>query len=270
MSQLPPAADSPSTLDLFLDGLLVEPALGAFERNIKSDPSLAAQVELQRRIDTRLKALFAYAGPVVLAPPVSESVAGEPLSIDKPLSIAPATQLAGNIAGKRSGNRVAVFGRWGAYAAIAASLLVAFTYMYWPRNDLKYIAPDEIYRRLATTGWQPSFICETDAQFVDAVRKHLGDAVLIPASTVGVVLDGWGYADGYDGTPISPKTMFLLTHADGEKVLVLMDLASNDTDVKLSKLAKGLHLFRREVDGVVLYEISPLPTERVISKAIAK
>jgi hypothetical protein len=48
---------------------------------------------------------------------------------------------------------------------------------------------------------------------------------------------------------------------------VLMDRKSDDRKLKLPE-ASNLHLFRREVGPLVLYEISPLNEQRVLPKAL--
>lgn len=252
MSNPTPPPPGP-TLDLYLDSLLSPEECADFERSLQLDAALTNQLLLQRNVDARLRELFAYAPPVTLPATLPETFSP---------SAAPPQPVSYSFPAARR--------RFVGLAALAASLLLAFTYVYWPRTEVKFISPDEAYRRLAVTGWVPAFICENDEQFIAAVRKRFNDSVLIPAATLGVVLNGWGYAEGYEGSPLSANAMFLLTHADGERVLVLMDSTSSDTHPKLSAASKGLNLFRRDVDGIVLYEISPLPEPKVIPHALPR
>lgn len=78
---------------------------------------------------------------------------------------------------------------------------------------------------------------------------------------------GWAYGNDYNGRMIGPDTMVLMTRVDGsENVVVLMDRASADRRLKLPP-GSNLSLFRREVGPIVLYEITPLKSERVIPLA---
>ena len=52
-----------------------------------------------------------------------------------------------------------------------------------------------------------------------------------------------------------------------DNVVVLMDRKGDDRKLKLPETS-NLHLFRREVGPLVLYEISPLNEQRVLPKAL--
>lgn len=239
----------PSRLDLYLDGLLDPQEAAAFEQAMASDPALAAQVELQRRIDASLSRAFAY-----------------PEDADVSVPEARAIPLAGSSSRRFSWKRV------GAVTAVAASLTIAFilsrpnTFDPPIRPVLVKLTACEVYKRLNDNNWVPSFRCKSDEEFVAAVQKRLGSSVLIPMSTLGVTLDGWGYADGYEGSPLSLHAMYLLTHVGDRRVLVMMDTKANESSVP--KGTCGINLFRREVGSVVLYEVSPLDQPKAIEAAI--
>ena len=227
----------PSDLDLYLDGLMTPEQAAAFKRVIDTDPRLAAEVRLQTRIDASLSSQFDYPRGLDTAVPDAPS-----LPFEAPARRAP---------------------RWGrilGFTAVAAcaSMLVWFGNPFAPLPPVvepKRLTACDVYKNLETANWVPSFKCNSDEEFVVAVAKQLGSGLLIPLSTVGVTLDGWGYADGYAGSPISGETMYLLTHVGEKRVLVLMDRKANDQPVQSGTCS--LNVFRREVGDLVLYEVSP-------------
>jgi hypothetical protein len=62
---------------------------------------------------------------------------------------------------------------------------------------------------------------------------------------------------------ISPRTMLLLTEVAGESVLVFIDRRDTDDERSLFR-GDDIHLFRRNVGDLVLYELSPFENRRVI------
>lgn len=230
-------------MERYLDGLLGPAEAAEFERRLRTDKALAEQVRLQREIDASLNRLFQY------DPSLAEPQAPDPLPMVRPT------------------RPVAPWRKWGAVAA-AAALVGACVYVYWPKGPtFPVLAPEAVYRRFDESGWNPEFKCNNDAEFVHAVDSQFKRKILIPAATVGVVLDGWGYGNSYNGSPISLSTMTLLAHANDKPVLVFMDLLENDRKIKIDRSCK-LHLFRREVGGMVLYEVTPWKEPIVINAAV--
>lgn len=236
----------PSQVDLYLDGLMTAEQAASFERAMQSDPNLAAQVKLQREIDQSLSRQFSY--PVGLDPTLPQPA---------PIPFRPRTMP-----------------RWirtAGLGGIAACLAVT----YWalnPPEQAPPVAPPsrlsvcDVYTQLEMANWVPTFKCASDDEFVAAVAKRLGEGLLIPLNTVGVTLDGWGYADGYSGSPLSGETMYLLTHVGEKRVLVLMDLKKNDAPVKKGSCC--IKVFRREVGPFVLYEVTPNEASKAIDAAV--
>lgn len=222
-------------LSAYLDGALAPAEREAFERDMAADPALRDAVQAQRDIEDSIRRLFPVREAALPAWP-------EPKTSARPLR------------------------RWVWYAAAAAVLLTAAVainrYVAGANPDFKLIAPDTLYAVLQNKGWQPEVVCTTNAQFAALVEKRLG-AALIASPAAGVSLIGWGYGESYNGSPLSPKTVMLLTDVDQKHVLVLMDRESNDRTISV-RPERGLRLFRRTVDGFVLYEITPLDEPRVI------
>ena len=60
----------------------------------------------------------------------------------------------------------------------------------------------------------------------------------------------------------------MLARVDGVPVMVFVDRTSADTDPKLDQGRVGLHLFRKELGSLVLYEVTPLGEPRVMDYLI--
>lgn len=236
MSEQPPNVHD--LIDLYIDGMLPPEEAARFEAALETDPDLRRQLEFQGEIDRSLKAQF--------APPAPETAA----------SIVTALKSAG----PRTFNR-----RLFALAAMLALAAGGFfiSQKYFAPPEIKRLAPGLVYSRLATSGWPVEFVCADEKEFASVMLRQLGAPLFIPAETPGVVVAGWSYTGGYDGSVLGPSTMFLITRVDQQPVLVLLDKAQFDRELELPP-ESNLHLHRRELQGVIMYEISPLTEPRVI------
>jgi len=84
----------------------------------------------------------------------------------------------------------------------------------------------------------------------------------------GLEVLGWSYNSIQDDKSLgvfSGYTLYLLARAKGEPVVVLIDRTGYDRPLEVDS-ASGLHLFRREIGGAVLYEISPLDAPAVLDQ----
>ncbi|CAG1004412.1 hypothetical protein PHYC_03140 [Phycisphaerales bacterium] len=232
-------------VDAYLDNLMTPDERAAFERRLARDADLRELIELQKQIDGSLVRQLPYRAPT-----------------PAPAAI-PISRAAGI-----SWTRI----RWiGAIAAIVALAFITVLYVTQP-PALKFRAPDLVYRDFDAAGWKPAWVCKDDREFAEMVSFYLDSAVVVPLDTPGVTLAGWSLADQFDhgkpiGTPMSQQTLALLTKVDGKNVLVLMDRLSSDRKMRVSA-DSGLFLHRRELNGLVLYEVSPMPEARVLPKAL--
>src|SRR6185295_10031728 len=90
---------------------------------------------------------------------------------------------------------------------------------------------------------------------------------LSAAPSPAVKLVGWGYANKYTGSPLSDEMMTLLADVEGEHVLLLIDKWSHRRQLKCkqdSPEGVKLHIFNRQVDDLIIYEITPRDTEVVL------
>jgi hypothetical protein len=240
-------------IDAYLDDLLEETERAAFERGLESDARLRAEVEGQRRIDGALGRLF--------APPVGNALASRITTLVRESILAPNRRPVVRMPARVS--------RW-RRLAIAAALTMGVVGLYrlWdfvqPSRPRDIYAPqawrsfEKVYRDTVAGGFKPGWVCKNDREFATAFRRRLGQALLLLPPPPGVAWAGLDYCNS-----ITPRTMFLLAWVQGEKVLVLVDQAGSDRGQALPPESR-LHLFRRQVGNLVLYECTPLDQPYVL------
>lgn len=222
---IPPAPDAgaPDLLDAYLDGLLEGPDLAAFEATLAADPALRAEVDLQRRIDAILRNSF--------APPQQAIAMARPAAAPAP---APRYWTLPRL-----------------FAAAAIILLVGGITTF---GLARHLAADHplvrLYHDQIASGLKPAWVCDTDEQLVAYLESRYGRGLTVRGGD-GVHLIGWTSCSA-----LSPYTALLMTRVGDEPVFVLVDVASSDRDLSLPWLS-GLNLYRREVGGMVLYELTP-------------
>lgn len=217
-------------LDAYLDGSLSTADRADFEREAERSPALQEALRVQREIDASLGRLFSPE-PMASAPPA-------PIPFPSAQKAAP---------------RLRQFGLLAAAAVLA--LVFGIRFVNQQTNRPPQIAPDVLMQRLVTTGFVPKVVCTTQEEFADLVRNRFGEAVVLSSAATGVELVGWAYGDDPYGSPISENTLILMARSGGEPVVVLMDHASADREVKV-KSDTGIQVFRRRIGGLVTYEIT--------------
>ena len=237
-------------LDDYLDGLLDDAERRAFEAQLATDEQLRREVDLQRRIDDRLRGRFAP------APRIDAPAAPAPL----PTTPAPAQR-------RR---------HWAAVASVAAILLIAagawFTIIrpnLMPpsgQGQVRPMAVDNVYNLMRRRAFEPEWKCETDAEFIAAVQDRLGFPALVQADPPELQVLGWAYAESGAYAIITMRTMILICRVEGgEHVLVFIDRLDADHPPE-RRDSSDLHLHRRELGELVLYELTPFEEPRVIER----
>jgi hypothetical protein len=252
MSERPPLSPADrALLEQYLDGVLAPAERAAFEARLEREPALRDELrereDLQGAIDASLARLYRY------TPPKAGSMG--------------ATREGGPA---RPDSRPVRFTRrlWVLTGIAAAVVLASVVLMLYRPSAITYREPDALYAQYDAAGFRPAWKCESDQEFADATAFYLGSAVVVPLATPGVEVLGWSYADEFGkGTPISQQTLSLLTRVEGRNVLVLMDRADRDRTLRVAR-DSGLRLFRRVVNNLVLYEVTPLDAPRVLPAAI--
>jgi hypothetical protein len=263
-------------LDLYVDGLLDDERRAAFERKLFADPELAAALERQRSLKARLTAAF----------PVPE----DPVAIAQ-RALAAGRALPGGRPRRVGGRRLALL-----RVAVAASLLAALG--LWAagvfhvvdeapavvvdtggpghgidgpgelvgrvdrpgpdvrEGEMSCVAFGGLYAELADDWRQAAAACRLPHDLARHFQESLGQELLV---------------DREDELPIEgpctirrwPTTTLLVSPQQPEPILILVDQLARDPRPVLEP-GSPAHLFRRELGGLVLYELTPWDTSRAL------
>lgn len=230
-------------LDAYLDGLLTAPERAAFEELLRDDPELQQQVLIQSRIDASLRRLE------LGAEPSAEHLA----------------HLQGQFAGATSSSRNSRLApRWAiglaAAASIAAALLV-WRPFGWGISE-PFFQPQpvaQIYTQTVEKGFIPYYKCDDADRFAEVFRRRQGQALRLLPLAPGSEMLGVSYPGG-----LSRDSTAILCLVDGQPVIVLVDRASADRPDAMQNGDPNLHVFRKERDGLVFYEVTTFKLSQVI------
>lgn len=115
-----------------------------------------------------------------------------------------------------------------------------------------------VYDDMIRDGFQPAWICRNEKQFETAFSRRFRQPLLLTALPTGVTAGGISYSN-----TLSEGTMTVLGRAEGQPILVFVDKVEFDRTPP-PPTPPNLHLFRREIDNLVLYELSPLDRPTVL------
>lgn len=235
MTKPPTDSGTDDRRELLLDGHLVGSLTTAeqaeFAALVAGDKEFAALVLLQERAAASLRRTHT-----------------PPMSVSK--GVATSSAPAGRI------------GRWWMIAAAAVLAIGVFFGARWALED-RSNTPGAIYDRMVAAGFKPSAVCRSDEGYFEKLVKGRLGKTLIPtlAADSPVEFTGWNFAKDF-GSPLSEGAMILLVKNGKTPVVVFMDRASADKPQPLAR--KGLSVYRSEIAGLVLYEVSPLPERCVL------
>ena len=233
-----PRAQRLERLAQLVDGQLSASERAALEREIAESPEARAQLEVLRRIDASLASTFAAAATE--APLAPRALRASPVPTFR---------------------RVAI-------GSIAAALLLLITGWFlwpagqWPKPSARPTTVDALLDQYVDAGFRPEFRCENDEQFKTFTHDRLGVG-LLAANEPGVELLGWGYPRDVADMGLAEGTVSLFARVDGTDVLVLMTPSGREAHPRAQWL-RGHNVFRQELAGVLLIEVSPLGEARIL------
>jgi hypothetical protein len=250
MNSSQPQPDSPK-LDAYLDGQLPPEERDAAAREIAASRELERAVELQSQIDASLRHSFAPpAMPSELVAKLREAAGPRDAAKLTPASRA------------KSRN-------WKLIAAITAAAAIVWGYLGWQflapdpsRPDYNPRKPlDAIYATTIAEGFKPLWKCENDAEFIDTFQKRHGQGLLLASAEMpaGTKMEGLTYVGG-----MSRYTTTMLARVDDKPVMVFVDRADSDYTPADPCNSCGLHLFRKQVGSLMLYELTPLDQPKLM------
>ncbi len=263
MSERPAHPEDPR-LEPYLDDQLEDAERAAFERDVADQPELRGAVNLQRRIDAALGRLY--------DPPDAQRVAAELARSNGRASAsgahadrttdanAASPGASTNDSPPRPFRSRAVMWRLAAMITLAAVGVVAIRLWLAPpplATDPYPISETprpmtEVYHAEVAAGFEPQWVCETDEEFAGWYRKQVGRPLTLAALPSGVRAAGLSIDNVF-----SRRTIYLLAEVEGAPVIVFADRVENDETPRVPP-DSDLRLFRRQLGGVVLYELTPL------------
>ncbi len=230
--------DKLEILDAYVDGRLDDDEVAAFERQLVSQPDLRTEVERQQQINETLRR--------IVRPPSREhlqAIADNEVRTVAPRGRRPWTPL------RRFGIAAAVaagvFGGWQIWRVVPTS--PADTYQRQPWRSFA-----TVYHDWVAEGFEPAWVCADDREFAESFRSVLGHGLVLAELPPDTEALGLSYCHS-----LTPQTTCLLAEVEGHKVVVFVDRLERDT-AQPGPGTEGLNLFRRELGGLVLYEMTPL------------
>ncbi len=249
-------------IDAYLDGAMSFDGQQQFERAMVDDAQLRADTAHGKAINSSLQTLLA-------PPPVSlwvRKIASHDMTrnghvngtangviqeTDTPkLLLTEAQPVVKNSAG-----RVFRLPRWLAVAAVvlllaSGALILLFAVGGGANsgyNATKFRTLAQAYADID----EPQWVCETAEEFAGTFDGRFRVPILFNSDASDVSLAGLAYCH-----TLTRDTVCLVGEAVGNKVLVFIDRLERDPHPQLPN-DSGLNLFRREVGGLVMYEVSP-------------
>lgn len=128
-------------------------------------------------------------------------------------------------------------------------------YARQPWRDFAAVFQDEM-----TGDFKPAWTCEDDATFARFVEERFGQPAVLGMLPAGTVALGWSYAN-----TLSENTAYLLGTVGEARVLVFVDRLDRDAQRSAAR-CNGVHVHRRELGALVLYEVSTLDQPYFLDK----
>lgn len=253
MSHTPPTNSAPTpfdadALDRYLDGSMVESQRAAFDAEIAKSASLREQIALQAQLDSSLRSSFA-------APPLAP-VAGI-LTREEARAFSPKKERAG---WSRE------YKLLGALAALVALVVSIQGYLWLSGPAAAEVRPSlaSVYEELVSNKFEPAEACTTREEFAHWMQYRFGVALAPKEDRANVQLVGWS-----SSTAISDRTGLLLARVDGKPVMVAFDTVGRQDDWGFPCRREpgdmeGLNFFSTQIDGIALYEVTPLDQPGII------
>lgn len=241
-------------LDAYLDGQLSGAQLSAFEARLARDPALVGARDAQRRIDGGLRGLFVVPPFIPLPMPMNGHPTG---SNGSPTGtnghpVTPTGPTTGTAGHGWAGVKSAILSTKGLVSGLAllAVLLAGggwLAYMHFTASRQLTFA--EIYAqqvRVAPNG-------TVDGSQVETVASQaIGYGIRLKDRPANLKLISMSQAN-----VLSPHTFVLQARYQGQDVVLLADRSCEDKPAPGAHSC-GMNQFRREVGGVVFYELSAL------------
>ena len=245
--------DIHSKLDQYLDGVMDEPQRQQFERALAERGDLQHELRAQRAVNESLNRIFRArydaaglngTGRSATAPS-GVGINGEVSGDSSIASITPASR----------SRRLPRLTPWRALAALVALGVLCWVGWSWYQSSSWARTPlERLYAQGSNADWE----CKDEAEFIKTFQDKLGQGLKLTHTPDHVEIRGLKYAK-----VISPYTVVLCAKVDCRDAFVLVDVLAADKPLPLRERSR-LHLFRREIGKLVLYELTPLEKPRLL------
>lgn len=234
-------------IDIALDGSASAESRAHAEHELGRDDAGSRALALQRRIDDRLLGLF--------DPPAAERIVSIDAGSRQGLHPASSPIALGQARGDHASGRGPGMRRaaWVAAAALLLLTLSAGSWVWW--STTRRTPSERLYTEAVKAGFRPAIACNTPEAFAAFTAERFGTPVTFEADE-RIAMLGWSYpsADTFFAGG-DQRAIGLLATTDGQPVLLLMGLKSDDLRPG-SKPDQAVRMHRRELEGLVIYELS--------------
>ena len=268
-----PHGDLEQRIQAYVAGTMSPQERAYFEQLMSSEPELATTVEMQQRIEQRLRESFAT---VERSAEEIESWLSDDDWSDSPASANANSPVEQHVpTDQREPTASLEQPHWkkrrlAIAATIAASVALMVSMLPWngDSTDQPFFEPRalaQVYREEVEHGFRPYYICEDEERFADTFRKRQDVSLRLKATPDDRKMLGLSYTGG-----LSSQTTAMLCRVlgpdtktdaslddDGEPVIVFVNRKAIDNQRLATSEASGLHVHRAELDDLVLYEVSP-------------
>jgi len=229
-------------LEDYLDGRLSADQRAAFERLMRDDPALSAEVELQRRVDRTLGRVLSEEMARVSASPdvIRDRLKQASSAAAKP---------------RRGVLRSPVF-RWAAIGGIAALIALAAALLLMPSepgpyDELQFVAVNRYFQEQVADGFKPDWVCDNQ-RFTETIQETLRRTLTLEPMPADRRMLGLSYV---------PRarlySVVMLGRYNEQPVLVFFDLTNLADEFYDLEVGDGLHVHQRELGDLRAIEVSP-------------
>jgi hypothetical protein len=152
-----------------------------------------------------------------------------------------------------------------AWLALAAAVVLAIGAGVWLARESALAHERGVqliayYHEQVNLGLTPQWVCTDDANFRVYTQSRFGAPMTFTPPPAGLALIGWTYVRGPMRTPTNAV---LMATRDTTPVLVIVEKREHAPRVT-PPVDAGLHIYRRDLAHVTLFEISPRATPSVL------
>jgi hypothetical protein len=249
------------SLELYLDGQMTEPMRAQFEDQIARDPLLRSLVDAQRDIDRSLRRAFAVtgSGEAVLAQLIRPVHAGNGQAIHDARPVTPHRQASRLVRPRLAIAAAIVFLVCGPFALYFAwDAMHQPTYQPIVAHAQPVRALDVAYHQEVEDGFNCDWQCKQNTEFAAYYAAGFGQPLMLKDPPGEILSIGLKYTGG-----ITPNTLSYMAKVNDRPVMVFADKTDADPGQSLSD--PNLHLFKRTIGPIVLYEVTPLNEPKLLN-----